>query len=215
MAREASGVKAKKAMAPWQMPPAFWTAIEKWLQHYTRNASENNKGAASPFPGTFNNPWNLLRQVFREHDEIGWSGIFKGRVATQWKVFTAQHLNAKGIKLRVPKLINAMWDQITRLWHYCNDAVHSRDTMQVAQFKIDALDREKERIKNKHEELPHKLHESQSRHLERLADIEQLHYNGQKCWAELARLYLYEAENGTIPIEATIEHYLHGRAGVG
>jgi hypothetical protein len=28
---------------------------------------------------------------------------------------------------------------------------------------------------------------------ERLVAIEELHYNGQKCWAELARLYLDEA----------------------
>jgi hypothetical protein len=73
-------------MAPWKMPPDFWIAIEKGLQHYTRNVSQNNKGAASPFPVTFNNPRNLLRQAAREQDEIGWSGIFKGRIATHWKV---------------------------------------------------------------------------------------------------------------------------------
>jgi hypothetical protein len=84
----------------------------------------------------------------------------------------------------------------------------------VDQFKIDALEREKDRIKNKHEELRHKIHEFQSRHLERLVDIKKLHYNGHKCWAELARLYLDEAENRIIPIEATIEQYFHGRAGV-
>jgi hypothetical protein len=56
--------------------------------------------------------------------------------------------NAKGIKLKMqewaPKLINSMWDHATRLWHYRDDAVHIRDTKQVAQFKIDALEREKE-----------------------------------------------------------------------
>jgi hypothetical protein len=77
--------------------------------------------------------------------------MLKGRIATQWKLYTAQHLNAKGIKLKmqewVPKLINAMWDHIARLWHYHYDAVHIRDTKQVAQFKIDTLEREKDRIK--------------------------------------------------------------------
>jgi hypothetical protein len=63
--------------------------------------------------------------------------------------------------------------------------------------------------------MRHKIHEFQSRHLERPIDIEQLHYNGQKCWAELARLYLDEAEKRIIPIEATIERYLHGGTGVG
>jgi hypothetical protein len=79
----------------------FWTAIEKGLQHYIRNSSQNNKGAAAPFPGTFNNPRNLMRQAFREQDEIGWSGMFKGRIGTQWKVYIAQHMNAKGIKLKM------------------------------------------------------------------------------------------------------------------
>jgi hypothetical protein len=217
MAREASWVKVKKAMAPWKMPPDLWNAIEKGLHHYTRNASQNNKGYAAPFQGTFKNPRNLLRQAFREQDEIGWSGIFKGRIATQWKVYTAQHLAAKGITLKMkewaPKLINEMWDHTTRLWHYRNDTVHSRDNKHADQFKIAALERAKERIKVKHEELRHRLHALQSRHLERLVVIKELHYNGQKCWAELARLYLDEAENRIIPAEHTIEQYFHWREG--
>jgi hypothetical protein len=83
--------------------------------------------------------------------------MYTGRIATQWKVYIAQHMNAKGIKLKMqewaPKLINALWDHTTRLWHCRNDAVHSRYTSQVAQFTIEALEREKDRIKNKHEEL--------------------------------------------------------------
>jgi hypothetical protein len=82
MAREVSWSKFKKAMASWKMPPDFLTAIEKGLQHYIINASQNNKGAAATFPGTFNNPRNLLRQAFREQDVIRWSGIFKGRITT-------------------------------------------------------------------------------------------------------------------------------------
>jgi hypothetical protein len=143
--------------------------------------------------------------------------MYKGIIAIQWKVYVAQHMNAKGIKLKMqewaPKLINALWDHTTRLWNCLNDAVHSRDTNQVAQFKIDALEIEKDRIKNKHEDLRHKIHEFQSRHLERLVDIEQLHYNGHKLWAELERLYLDEAEKRIIPIEATIERHLHERTG--
>jgi hypothetical protein len=86
MARKDLWEKFKKVMEPWKMPHDFWTAIEKGLQHYTRNASQNNKGVAAAFPGTFNIPWNLLRQAFREQDEIGWSGMFKGRITAQWKV---------------------------------------------------------------------------------------------------------------------------------
>jgi hypothetical protein len=50
MAREASWGKVKKAMEPCKMPQDFWTAIEKGIQHYTRNASQNKKGGALPFP---------------------------------------------------------------------------------------------------------------------------------------------------------------------
>jgi hypothetical protein len=71
MAQEASWAKVKKAMATWKIPPDFWTATEKGLQHYTINAHQNNKGNSAPFPGTFTNPCNLLRQAFREQDEIG------------------------------------------------------------------------------------------------------------------------------------------------
>jgi hypothetical protein len=70
-------------------------------------------------------------------------------------VYTAQHLAAKGIKLKMqewaPTLIKAMWDHTTRLWHYRNDAIRSRDNKHAAQFKIDALEQEKERVKTKHE----------------------------------------------------------------
>jgi hypothetical protein len=65
MTREASRAKVKKVMEMWKMSPGLWTAIEKGIQHYTRNASQNNKGSASPFPRTFNNPRNLLRQALR------------------------------------------------------------------------------------------------------------------------------------------------------
>jgi hypothetical protein len=61
MAQEASWAKVKKAMEPWKMTPAFWTAVDEGVQQYTRNASQNNKGGASPFPGTFNTPRNFLR----------------------------------------------------------------------------------------------------------------------------------------------------------
>jgi hypothetical protein len=67
-----------------------------------------------------------------------------------------------------------------RLWRYRKNDVHSRDTKQVDLLKIDALERKKEEIKDKHEELRHKLQEFWVNHLERLADIEQLHYKGKK-----------------------------------
>jgi hypothetical protein len=43
---------------------------------YKKLKSKQQRGV-SPFPGTFNTPRNLPRQLFREQDEIGWSGLFK------------------------------------------------------------------------------------------------------------------------------------------
>jgi hypothetical protein len=37
-----------------------------------------------------------------------------------------------------------MWDHTTRLWYYHKDVVHIIDSKQVAQFKINALERERE-----------------------------------------------------------------------
>jgi hypothetical protein len=106
------GQKVKKAIEPCKIPPDLLAAIEKGIQYYTGNVSQSNKGGASPFPGTFNMPRNLLRQAFREQDEIGWPGLFKVRLAMQWKVYMEQYLKAKGIKLKIqewaPKLVNAM-----------------------------------------------------------------------------------------------------------
>jgi hypothetical protein len=75
--------KTQKAMETLKMPPDFWMAIEKGIQQYTRNVSENNKGGASPFRGTFNTTSNLLRWTFRDQGEIGRWGLFKRRVATE------------------------------------------------------------------------------------------------------------------------------------
>jgi hypothetical protein len=55
---------------------------------------------------------------------MGSSELFKGKVATQWKVYTEQDLKSKGIKLR-------------------NDVVHIRAYKQVAQFKIRCIGKRK------------------------------------------------------------------------
>jgi hypothetical protein len=61
--------------------------------------------------------------------------MYEKRIATQWNVYIAQHMNTKGIKLKMQewatKLINALWDHTTCVWHCHNDAVHIRDTNQV------------------------------------------------------------------------------------
>jgi hypothetical protein len=39
-------------------------------------------------------------------------------------------------------MILALWDHMLRLWQYRNNALHEDDSTRVAQFKIEALDRD-------------------------------------------------------------------------
>jgi hypothetical protein len=100
-----------------------------------------------------------------------------------------------------------MWDHTPRMCHYYNNDVHSRNKNMWLSSRL-------KRWKVKYRELRHELHDFQVSRLERMADIEQLHHNGHKYWADLTRLYVEEVQNCVIRIESTIDQYLHGRAGV-
>jgi hypothetical protein len=81
------------------MSPEFFAALKKGIYYYMRDEGQYNKRRASPFPGTFNTPRNLLQEALRENDEIGWSNLLKGRIAIQWKVYTKHHIRSKFIQL--------------------------------------------------------------------------------------------------------------------
>jgi hypothetical protein len=63
-------------------------------------------------------------------------------------------------------MILALWDHMLRLWQYRNNAVHEDDITRFAQFKIEALDRDIERLDAIHNDLRSKLHEVQEEHME-------------------------------------------------
>jgi hypothetical protein len=91
-------------------------------------------------------------------------------------------------------MIFALWDHMLRLWQYRNDALHEDDRKRVAQFKVEALYRDIERLAVRHNDLRRKLHEFQERHMDRREHIQILQHNSQQCWVSLARLYLDEAK---------------------
>jgi hypothetical protein len=83
----------------------------------------------------------------------------------QWIEYVKQHIEHENIKLQAkewaPKMILAPWDHMLRLWQYRNDALHEDDSKRVAQFKVEALDRDMSRLVARHNDLWSKLHEIQ------------------------------------------------------
>jgi predicted nucleic acid-binding Zn-ribbon protein len=112
-------------------------------------------------------------------------------------------------------MILALWDHMLRLWQYRNNDFHEDGSTRVAQFKIEALDREIERLAARHNDLRSKLHEVQEKHMERREHIQTLQHSIRQCWASLAKPYLDEAENRLNMDTHLLEQYLQSRVGVG
>jgi hypothetical protein len=123
-----------------------------------------------------------------------------------------KHLKHKHVKLKAkewaPKMILVLWDNMLRLWQYRNNALHKDDSTRVAQFKIEALDQDIERLAARHNELRSKLHEVQERHMERREYIQPLQHNSHQCWASLAKLFLDEADYRINTDTHLLEQYL-------
>jgi hypothetical protein len=191
--------------------------MEKGLHGYSRNP----KGGVinTPFPPTYDNRRNHLKLEFREQDKIGWDNLLKGRMGRQWIAYVKQHIEHESIKLQTkewaPKMILAPWDHMLRIWQYWNDALHKDDSKRVAHFRVEALDRDIERLVAVHNDLRRKLHEAQERHMERREHIQTLQHKIRQCWASLAKLYLDEAENRIERDTHLLDQYLQGRVGVG
>jgi hypothetical protein len=171
--REESWAKARKAIKHWKLPNDFWTAMEKGLHGYTQNP--HGGAINTPFPPTYDNKRNRLKLAFREQDEIGWDNLLKGQMGRQWIEYVKQHIEHDNIKLQAkewaPKMILALWDHMLRLRQYQNNALHEDDSKIVAQFKVEALDRDIARLTARHNDLRSKLHEIQERHMERREHI--------------------------------------------
>jgi hypothetical protein len=130
-----------------------------------------------------------------------------------------QHIEHEDIKLQAkesaPKMILALWDHMLRIWQYRNDALQEDNSKRVAQFKLEALDRDIARLAVRDNNLRNKLHEFQERHMERRVHIQRLQHNSRQLWASLGRIYLDEAENRIKRYTHLLDPYLQGRVGVG
>jgi hypothetical protein len=65
--RDASWHKVKKDMQMWQLPADFWTALEKGLQHLSRDIKESTSPSL-PFQTSVNPIRNHLREAFQEQN---------------------------------------------------------------------------------------------------------------------------------------------------
>jgi hypothetical protein len=183
MNREESWAKALKAMTHWKLPNDVWIAMEKELSGYTR--APNGGAIATPFPTTYKNRRNQLKLTFRKQDMIGWDNLIKGQMGRQWIEYVKQHIHNDNIKLKAsdwaPKMIQTLWDHMLRLWQYRNDALHENDMKKVAQFKVDAMDRDIERLELQIEYLRHTLRIFQEEHMQRVEHVKTLQHNSRKC----------------------------------
>jgi hypothetical protein len=209
--------KARKVMTHWKLPNDFCITMEKGLNGYTRAPSGG--AIASPFPTAYNDRRNHLKLAFRQQDKIGWDNLIKGRMGRQWIEYVKQHIHNENIKLKAsdwaPKMIQALWDHMLRLWQYRNDELHENNKKKVAQFKVEAMDRDIKRLEVRIEDLRHKLRTFQEEHMQRVEHVKTLQHNSRKCWAALAKMYLDEAENIIETDIRLMDQYLQGRSGVG
>jgi enoyl reductase-like protein len=98
---------------------------------------------------------------------------------------------------------------------FWKDIYHQDNEGAIAQYKLEALKRDTEKIWAHHSELLPKLHDFQKQHFKRRQCIAYLRYEIKKCWAKLATLYLHDAETNISGISSNNERNLGWRPGVG
>jgi DNA repair exonuclease SbcCD ATPase subunit len=85
----------------------------------------------------------------------------------------------------------------------------------VAHFKVEAMDRDIERLEARYEDLRHELRNFQEQHMNRVEHVKTLQHSSRKCWASLGKVYLDEAENRIETYTQLMDRYLQGSSGVG
>jgi diadenosine tetraphosphatase ApaH/serine/threonine PP2A family protein phosphatase len=109
------------------------------------------------------------------------------------------------------KFIGGLWEHLKHLWQFRNDIYHQDNEGTIAQYKLEALEREMEKLWTHHTELLPKLWDFQKQHFDRRQRILDLRYESKKCWATLTKLYLDDAETNRPGINSGIEQTLGWR----
>jgi hypothetical protein len=197
-------------MTAWRIPPYFWTAIEKGINHCATNPLKIDKENKPPEPQkhfgtTFYTPRNTLKLAFRKLSHLGWENFLKGRICTEWCTYIKHHLASNNIKKDyqewATKLILALWEHIYRVWTFRNTVYNEDNQGRVARYKEEALSRRMDIIWRKKERLRDRLHEFQLTHFNYHDKITNMRYESKRYLESLAELYLGEA---SLPIRTDI-----------
>jgi hypothetical protein len=146
-------------MDRWHLPQDFWTTIEKGVNHYTEQPykittqwKENER--QKPFGATCNTLMNLLQQAFRKQSHIGWDNFLKGRISRDRLTYVQrneENTNGHGKSQDwSAKFIGGLWEHLKRLWQFRNDIYHQDNEGTIARYKIEALERDMEKLRARH-----------------------------------------------------------------
>jgi hypothetical protein len=157
--RAVSWGKLRKSMDRWHLPQAVWTTIEKGVNHYTerphkRTTQSKENEPQKPFGVTFNTPRNLLQQEFRTQSHISWDNFLKGRISRDWLTYirhNEENSNGHGKSQDwSAKSIRGLWEHLKRLWQFRNDIYHKDNEGTIARYKLEALERDMEKLWARH-----------------------------------------------------------------
>jgi hypothetical protein len=127
--------------------------------------------------------------------------------------YNEEHSNGHGkSKDWSARFIGGLWDHLKHMWQFRNDIYHQENQGNIAQYKLEALERDMEKIWAQHTELLPKLQNFQKQHFDWRQRIMDLRYEIKKC---LATLYLHDAETNRSGFFSDIECILRWRTGVG
>jgi enoyl reductase-like protein len=116
----------------------------------------------------------------------------KGRISRDWLAYVRYneaHSNGHGkSKDWLAKFIGGLWDHLKRQWQFRNDIYHQENQGTIARYKLEALERDMEKLWARHTELLPKLNNFQKQHFDRRQHIMDLRYEIKKCWATLVTL---------------------------
>jgi hypothetical protein len=104
---------------------------------------------------------------------------------------------------------------LKRLWQFRDDIYHQDNEGTIARYKLEALERDMEKVWAIHIELLPKLWDFQKQHFGRRQRIVDLQFESKKCWAKLAKLYLDEAESNRHDSLSNMDQTNRLRTGVG
>jgi hypothetical protein len=217
-------MQSYRSMERWHLPPDLWTTIEKVINHYKEHphkctANSTNGEPQKPFGVTLTTSRNLLHQAFRKQSHICWDNFLKGRISRDW--LTHVHYNEEHSNCHCKsndwsaKFTGGLWDHLKRMWKFWNDIYHQDNKRNIAQYKLEALERYMEKKWARHTELLPKLNDFQKQHFDQRQRIADLRYKSKKCWEILATRYLHDAETNRTGFTSDVKRILGWKTGVG